>query len=173
MFSKREFTLEAMDLNEATREVVPLSLSDLQRNRVVLELELAEPLPPAEVDDRPRQLVVRTEWEGGAAVRVTVRDAGTGLDDQSLDRLSTPSIRPSRAAWASGSPSVARSSSATTTPSGPSLTTGRAPPSHSPCRGRADRSARTRTARVSRTTRAARVAVSYTHLRAHETPEHL
>jgi signal transduction histidine kinase len=110
MFSKREFTLEPMDLNEATREVVALSLSDLQRNRVALELELAERLPPvmgdrvqlqqvilnllrnaaeamAEVDDRPRRLVVRTEAEGDAGVRVTVRDAGAGLDGQSLDRL--------------------------------------------------------------------------------------
>jgi PAS domain S-box-containing protein len=110
MFSKREFTPESMDLNEATREVVALSLSDLQRNRVSLQLELAEPLPPimgdriqlqqvllnllrnaseamTEVDDRPRQLLVRTEPEGDARVRVTVRDAGVGLDRQSLDKL--------------------------------------------------------------------------------------
>ena len=34
LFSKKEFTLEPLDLNEATREVIALSLSDLQRNRV-------------------------------------------------------------------------------------------------------------------------------------------
>ena len=33
LFSKKEFTLEPLDLNEATREVIALSLSDLQRNR--------------------------------------------------------------------------------------------------------------------------------------------
>jgi C4-dicarboxylate-specific signal transduction histidine kinase len=110
MFSKREFTLESMDLTDATREVIALSLSDLQRNRVVVQQELAEPLPlimgdriqlqqvilnllrnaseaMAEVNDRPRQLVVRTEREGDAGVRVTVRDAGVGLDRQSLAKL--------------------------------------------------------------------------------------
>ena len=34
LFSKREFALEPMDLNEATREVLALSSGDLQRNRV-------------------------------------------------------------------------------------------------------------------------------------------
>ena len=110
MFSKREFTLESMDLNEAMREVVALSLSDLQRNRVALQLELAERLPSvmgdriqlqqvilnllrngseamAEVNDRPRQLIVRTDPERDLGVRVTVRDAGVGLDRQSLDKL--------------------------------------------------------------------------------------
>ena len=46
LFSKKEFTLEPLDLNEATREVIALSLSDLQRNRVILRSELAEDLPP-------------------------------------------------------------------------------------------------------------------------------
>jgi PAS domain S-box-containing protein len=110
MFSKREFALESMDLNEAMREVIALSLSDLQRNRVALQLELAERLPSvmgdriqlqqvilnllrnaseamADINDRPRQLVVITEPEGDTGVRVTVRDAGVGLDRQSLDKL--------------------------------------------------------------------------------------
>jgi signal transduction histidine kinase len=113
MFSKKEFTLEPLDLNEATREVVALLLSDLQRHRVALQLELAEPLPPvlgdrvqlqqvllnllrnaaeamAAVEDRPRRLVVRTESEGDAGVRVIVRDAGVGVDRQSLEKLFDP-----------------------------------------------------------------------------------
>ena len=45
LFSKREFTLESLDLNEATREVIALSLSDLQRSRVVLQSDLADDLP--------------------------------------------------------------------------------------------------------------------------------
>src|SRR6516165_10157453 len=36
LFSKREFTLESLDLNEVTQEVVALSLSELQRNRIIL-----------------------------------------------------------------------------------------------------------------------------------------
>ena len=110
LFSKKEFTVEPLDLNEATREVVALSLSELQRNRVLVQSELADDLPPitgdrvqlqqvllnllrnasdamAGVDDRPRQLLIRTEREGGDHVRVTVRDAGTGIERQGMDKL--------------------------------------------------------------------------------------
>ena len=110
LFSKREFTLEPVDLNEATREVVALSLSELQRNRVIVQLELADDLPPftgdrvqlqqvilnllrnasdamVGVHDRPRQSLIRTVLEDGDRVRVSVRDSGTGLDRQSIDRL--------------------------------------------------------------------------------------
>src|SRR5206468_4685231 len=38
LFSKKEFMFELLDLNEATREVIALSLSELQRNRVALQL---------------------------------------------------------------------------------------------------------------------------------------
>src|SRR5262249_46284472 len=41
LFSKREFSVEPFDLNEATREVLALSSKELQRGRVTLELELA------------------------------------------------------------------------------------------------------------------------------------
>jgi PAS domain S-box-containing protein len=110
MFSKREFCLEPLDLNEATREVVALSLNDLRRNGVALQLELTEPLPPvlgdrvqlqqvilnllrnaseamADVDDRSKQLVIQTVTDGENGVRVAVRDAGIGLDRQSLEKL--------------------------------------------------------------------------------------
>ena len=39
------------------------------------------------VHDRPRQLLIRTEREDGDRVRLTVRDAGVGLDRQSMDKL--------------------------------------------------------------------------------------
>jgi PAS domain S-box-containing protein len=110
LFSKREFTLEPLDLNEATREVMALSSSDLQRNRVAVQSELAEDLPTVigdriqlqqvilnllrnasdamtDVHDRPRQVLVRTERDDGDRVRVTVRDAGTGFALQSPERL--------------------------------------------------------------------------------------
>jgi len=110
LFSKREFTLESLDLNEATREVIALSLSELQRNRVVLQSELADDLPNVIGDriqlqqvilnllrnasdamlglhDRPRPLLIRTEREDGDRVRVSVRDAGVGVDAQSMNKL--------------------------------------------------------------------------------------
>jgi signal transduction histidine kinase len=110
LFSKKEFTLEPLDLNDATREVIALSLSELQRNRVIVQSELADDLPSitgdrvqlqqvllnllrnasdamAGVDDRPRQLLIRTETEGRDHVRVTVRDAGVGIEHQAMDKL--------------------------------------------------------------------------------------
>jgi PAS domain S-box-containing protein len=110
LFSKKEFTLEPMDLNDATREVIALSSSDLQRNRVILQSDLADDLPTitgdrvqlqqvipnllrnasdamADVHDRPRQLSIKTERDEGDRVRLTVRDAGVGLPLQSLNTL--------------------------------------------------------------------------------------
>src|SRR5262249_9743050 len=58
LFSKKEFTLEPLDLNEATREVVALSLSDLQRNRVMLRSEFAEDLPLVNGDRVQLQQVI-------------------------------------------------------------------------------------------------------------------
>jgi len=110
LFSKKETTIESLDLNEAIREVIALSLSDLQRNRVILRTELADDLPlvtgdrvqlqqvvlnllrnasdaMSAVDDRPRHMVITTEREEGDRVRLTVQDAGVGLDPQAMDRL--------------------------------------------------------------------------------------
>jgi C4-dicarboxylate-specific signal transduction histidine kinase len=50
LFSKKEFTLESVDLSQATREVLALSISDLQRNRVILRSELADDVPPVTGD---------------------------------------------------------------------------------------------------------------------------
>jgi PAS domain S-box-containing protein len=110
LFSKKQFSLESVDLNEATREVITLSRSELQRNRVVLQSELADDLPNVtgdrvqlqqvilnllrnasdamvDVHDRPRQLLIKTEDEDGDRVRVSVRDAGIGVDPQIMDKL--------------------------------------------------------------------------------------
>jgi PAS domain S-box-containing protein len=110
LFSKKEFTLESLDLNEATREIIALSLSDLQRHRVILQSELADDLPILtgdriqlqqvilnllrnaseamdDVRERPRLLLIKTEREDGDRVRLSVRDAGIGLVPQSLDSL--------------------------------------------------------------------------------------
>jgi len=110
LFSKKEATTEPVDLNEATREVVALSLSGLQRNGVILRQELADDIPVvmadrvqlqqvilnlvlnasdamSGVDERPRELVIRTAREEGDHVRLIVRDAGVGFDPQAMDRL--------------------------------------------------------------------------------------
>lgn len=113
LFTTKESLLEPMDLNEATREVIALSSTELQRNQIVVQAEFADGLPTITGDriqiqqvvanlvrnatdamvgihDRQRQLLIRTEREDGDRVRVMVRDTGVGLDRQAMDRLFDP-----------------------------------------------------------------------------------
>jgi PAS domain S-box-containing protein len=110
LFTRKEITTESVDLNEATREVIALSQSDLQRNQVILRQELAESLPPVTgdrvqlqqvilnllrnasdamsgIEDRPRLLIVRTELTAENCVRLSVQDNGIGVDLPDLKRL--------------------------------------------------------------------------------------
>jgi PAS domain S-box-containing protein len=110
LFSKKESTAEPVDLNEAAREVIALSLDELQTNRVILRQEHANDLPRVTGDrvqlqqvilnllrnasdamsgvkDRPRELVVRTEKDEGDCVRLTVQDTGVGITPQDMERL--------------------------------------------------------------------------------------
>jgi C4-dicarboxylate-specific signal transduction histidine kinase len=110
LFSKKEATNESVDLNEAAREVIALSASELQRSRVILRSELAEDVPPvigdrvqlqqvmlnlllnasdamSSVDDRPRQVVIRTDLDKDDRVRLAVQDAGVGFDPQDVNKL--------------------------------------------------------------------------------------
>jgi PAS domain S-box-containing protein len=110
LFSKEEFTIELLDLNEVTKEVIALTVRDLERNRVVLESDLAQDLPAItgdriqlqqvilnllrnasdamlDVHERPRQLLITTEQKDDDHVRVSVRDAGMGFDPVSMNKL--------------------------------------------------------------------------------------
>jgi PAS domain S-box-containing protein len=113
LFSKKDAAIESMNLNEAVLEVIALCIVDLQKNRVVLRPELPDDLPLVKgdrvqlqqvilnllrngsdamstVEDRPRQLVIRTERDEGDRVRLTVQDAGVGFDPQVVNRLFDP-----------------------------------------------------------------------------------
>lgn len=110
LFSKKDAALEALDLNEAAREVIALCLSELQRNRVVLRSELPRDLPSVigdrvqlqqvildllrngseamrTVEDRPRELLIATERDGYESARLTVKDAGIGLGSGFVDNI--------------------------------------------------------------------------------------
>jgi PAS domain S-box-containing protein len=110
LFSKKHTLAERVHLNDATREVIALSLCELQRNRVILRSELADHLPlvtgvrvqlqqvilnllrnasdaMSTIDDRPRELLIRTERDEGDRVLLSVKDAGIGFDPQTADRL--------------------------------------------------------------------------------------
>ena len=110
LFSKGEFTAELLDLNEATKEVIALSLNDLQRNQVIVQTELADGLQRvtgdriqlqqvilnllrnasdamAEIHDRPRRLQIRTKCPEKGFVALIVIDSGVGFENQSIEKL--------------------------------------------------------------------------------------
>src|SRR5207244_4165528 len=101
---------ERVDMNEAIREVLALAQAEARRNKAAIRTELAGDLPPVRgdrvqlqqvvlnlvingieamstVQDRPRELVIRTQTGEAHQGRVTVQDSGIGLDRQTLERI--------------------------------------------------------------------------------------
>src|SRR3954464_6707751 len=110
LFNRKETATESVDLNEATREVIALSLSGLQRSGVLVRVELADDLPAiagdriqlqqvvlnllrnasqamSTVDDHPSHLLITTDRDGRDQVRLSVKDVGVGFEPQAADRL--------------------------------------------------------------------------------------
>jgi PAS domain S-box-containing protein len=110
LFNRNSPAAEAVDLNEATREVIALSQTDFQKSEVIVRAELADGLQAVAadrvqlqqvvmnlvrnaldamntVDDRPRELLIRTERDADDCVRLSVKDAGVGFDPRIKDKL--------------------------------------------------------------------------------------
>ena len=111
LFARKAPTLEPVDLNEATREVIALSRKELQRSRAIVHAELAEDLPVimgdriqlqqvimnllrnasdamSAVGDRPREIVITTSRDDdGDRVRLSVKDSGPGFGSQNMDKV--------------------------------------------------------------------------------------
>jgi PAS domain S-box-containing protein len=110
LFDKTAPAFERVDLNEATQEVVELSLDEIQKSRVILRTELADDLQCVAadrvqlqqvvlnllrnaldamnaVDNRPRDLLIRTERAGSDWVRLSVKDAGVGFDPRTMEKI--------------------------------------------------------------------------------------
>jgi PAS domain S-box-containing protein len=104
---------DQLDINEAIREVIGVARSELLRNGVALQTELAKGLPLARGDrvqlqqivlnllmnaveamsDAPtgaRDLLISTAEDQSDGVLVAVRDSGPGLNPESLERLFDP-----------------------------------------------------------------------------------
>jgi signal transduction histidine kinase len=98
-----------LDVNKAITEAISLATSDLEKNQVILRVELSSELPPirgdqlqlqqvilnlimnareamASVADRPREIVVTSDKSGGG-VLVAVRDSGAGIGAEDLDKI--------------------------------------------------------------------------------------
>ena len=110
LFCRSPGVEETVDLNEATREVVALSRSELQRGRTVVRLDLANDLPGvigdrvqlqqvignllrnaaqamSSIDDRPHEIVISTGRAGGDRVCLSVRDTGVGFEPNGAEQL--------------------------------------------------------------------------------------
>ena len=110
LFSEKNAIFEMFDLNEAVKEVIALSVSELQRNRVILHSDLAVGLPSvlgdriqiqevilnllrngsdamSTVDDRPKELLIKTECDDCGGARLSVKDSGVGIDSEIEKKL--------------------------------------------------------------------------------------
>jgi len=110
IFGKKEPITEPVDLNEATREVIALTESELNRNLVLVRTELAEDLPLAigdrvqlqqvilnlllnasdamsMVHDRPRQLLISSTRDDADQVCLSIEDTGVGVDPERVEQL--------------------------------------------------------------------------------------
>ena len=112
LFAREEPDLGPVDLNDATREVIALSTSELQRGRVTLHTALAGGLPTVMADRiqiqqvlsnlmrnavdamsevaGPRELKIRTALGDDDQVHVSVEDSGVGLAPAAMARLFEP-----------------------------------------------------------------------------------
>jgi PAS domain S-box-containing protein len=109
LFSKKQIEVAPLDLNEAAREVIALLSGELERNNVILRHDFSEHLPAVNgdrvqlqqvilnllrnasdamsgVEDRPRQVVLRTELEGDQ-VRLSVQDSGVGIAPEVAEKM--------------------------------------------------------------------------------------
>ena len=101
---------DRFDINEPILEVIALTRSEMQRNGVLLQTRLADGLPLVPGDrvqlqqlilnvivnaveamsgasERARELLISTGKDASNSVLVAVRDSGSGLDPEGLDRL--------------------------------------------------------------------------------------
>ncbi len=110
LFARKDFTVEPVNLTEITREVIMLTMNEFRRNRIVFRSDLDDELPlisgdpvqlqqvilnllrnasdaMSEIEERPRELLIRTEEDGEDRVRLSVRDVGAGFDPKAMGKL--------------------------------------------------------------------------------------
>jgi signal transduction histidine kinase len=110
LFGNKAATTETVNVNDTIREAVALSSRELERECIVVQTALAADLPEVRGDrlllqqvvvnllrnaaeamsgiqDRPRDLLIRTDRRNGGDIYVTVRDSGPGYPENHVDRL--------------------------------------------------------------------------------------
>jgi PAS domain S-box-containing protein len=110
LFKKARTAKERLDINQAIEEVVILTQTEVRRNKVALRMEQAANLPSVmgdrvqlqqvlmnlilnaieamcTVEDRERDLLIRTQRGESDEVHVAVRDSGIGFDPLNAERI--------------------------------------------------------------------------------------
>jgi signal transduction histidine kinase len=110
LFKKARGANDRLDINEAIEEVVSLTQTELQRNKVLLGMELGADLPlvrgdrvqiqqvvinlilngmeaMSALENCERVLVIRSRGGEGDEVHVAVRDSGIGFDPLKAERI--------------------------------------------------------------------------------------
>ena len=110
LFTRKGAATEALDLNEAAREVLALTVNELQRNQVVLRLDLQDDLPAvmgnrvqlqqvilnlvmnasdamSGIEDRSRVLLVKTKADQLHQITLSVADTGVGVGAEAVNQL--------------------------------------------------------------------------------------
>ncbi|VIO72962.1 Sensor histidine kinase TmoS [Bradyrhizobium ivorense] len=110
LFNRKPPAVGPVDLNEATRDVIALSLSSLRRENIILQVDLTDDLPlvmgdrvqlqqviinllnnaadaMSGIDDRPKRLLIRTERGERDDLRLILQDSGHGFGPEGTARL--------------------------------------------------------------------------------------
>ena len=111
--TKSGSTRERMNINESVQEVIGLARDEVRRKGVRLRTELADQLPEvmgdrvqlqqvllnlmmnavdamSMVEDRAREMVIKTQEDEEGQMQVSVRDSGIGLDEESMQKIFAP-----------------------------------------------------------------------------------
>ena len=110
LFAGKTSPLEAFDLNDATREAIAFSRSEIERAGATIRLELANDLPlvmgdrvqlqqvivnllrnaieaMTGVEDRAAEIAITTARDDCYRVRLSVRDSGVGFDPDTAEEM--------------------------------------------------------------------------------------
>ena len=110
MFAKGDHAGLPLDANELIRETIAMASGELEAERIVVDLELADKLPlipghrgqlqqvvlnivtnaadsMRNIGDRARTLRVRSKPFNSNGVAVSVQDSGAGIDPQNMERI--------------------------------------------------------------------------------------
>jgi predicted ATPase/C4-dicarboxylate-specific signal transduction histidine kinase len=110
LFAKKQVRIDPVDINDASREVISLTLRELESSQVILRSEFAEDLPLVhgdriqlqqvilnlvrnasdamrDIDNRQRELAITTSKVEPDGVLVSIQDSGPGIDPTKLDRI--------------------------------------------------------------------------------------